>query len=147
MEIEQVETGKLIPYANNARVHSEEQIGQIVASIKEFGFNNPILCDGEKGIIAGHGRLVAAQKLELEHVPVIELGHLSEAQKRAYILADNKIAENATWDMGLVSTELEDLVNMGRDVEVTGFNMDELIILDKPEKAIGEKKEKNHSLF
>lgn len=93
-----VPVDSLIPYARNARTHSEEQIAQIAASIREFGWTNPILTDGDKGVIAGHGRLAAARKLELTEVPVIELGHLSPEQKKAYILADNRIALNSGWD-------------------------------------------------
>ena len=99
----------LIPYVNNARTHSDEQVTQIASSIKEFGFNNPILTDGENGVIAGHGRLLAAKKLGLETVPTIELSGLSEAQKKAYILADNKIALNSGWDEEILKLELDDL--------------------------------------
>ncbi|MFC4669432.1 ParB/Srx family N-terminal domain-containing protein, partial [Seohaeicola nanhaiensis] len=101
----------LIPYANNARTHSETQVAQIPGSIREFGFNNPVLVDGENGIIAGHGRVLAARKLGLAEVPVIELRHLSEAQKRAYILADNRLAEAAGWDRDLLALELGDLTD------------------------------------
>ncbi|MFC4669420.1 ParB/Srx family N-terminal domain-containing protein, partial [Seohaeicola nanhaiensis] len=101
----------LIPYANNARTHSEAQVAQIAGSIREFGFNNPVLVDGENGIIAGHGRVLAARKLGLAEVPVIELAHLSEAQKRAYILADNRLAEAAGWDRDLLALELGDLTD------------------------------------
>ena len=100
---------KLIPYARNARTHSPEQVAQIAASIKEFGFNNPILVDSDNGVIAGHGRLLAAQKLGFDKVPCIELSYLTEAQKRAYILADNKLAENADWDDAFLALELKDL--------------------------------------
>ena len=96
--IEMWVVGRLIPYARNPRTHSDAQIAQIAASIAEFGFNNPILVDTKAGIIAGHGRLLAAQKLGLKEVPVIVLDHLSEAQKRAYIIADNQLALNAGWD-------------------------------------------------
>ena len=91
-------TDALIPYARNARTHSPEQISQIAASIREFGFTNPVLTDGRNGIIAGHGRVLAAQKLGMPEVPIIDLAHLTDAQKRAYILADNKLALNAGWD-------------------------------------------------
>ena len=102
LEVIYRKTSELIPYVNNARTHSDEQVAQIAASIKEFGFNAPILLDGDNGIIAGHGRLMAAKKLGLEQVPCIELKHLSEAQKKAYILADNKLALNAGWDSQLL---------------------------------------------
>jgi ParB-like chromosome segregation protein Spo0J len=101
--------GDLIPYARNARTHSEAQVALIAGSIREYGFTNPVLVDGENGIIAGHGRVMAARKLGLARVPVIELAHLTEAQKRAYILADNKLAEQAGWDRELLALELGDL--------------------------------------
>src|SRR5271155_4886822 len=104
--IEQWPLETLIPYAQNPRTHSDAQVAQIAASIAEFGFNNPILVDTKAGIIAGHGRLLAARKLGLTEVPVIVLDHLSEAQKRAYIIADNKLAENAGWDDELLRSEL-----------------------------------------
>src|ERR1039458_8912345 len=97
-EIQLWSVDRLIPYVRNPRTHSDAQIAQIAASIAEFGFNNPILVDTYAGIIAGHGRLLAARKLQLREVPVIILDHLSETQKRAYIIADNKLAENAGWD-------------------------------------------------
>ena len=97
---------KLIPYARNPRTHSDAQVAQIAASIAEFGFNNPILVDTKAGIIAGHGRLLAARKLQLKEVPVIVLDHLTEAQKRAYIIADNQLALNAGWDESLLAFEL-----------------------------------------
>ena len=90
--------GELTPYMRNARTHSDEQIDQVAASIKEFGFTNPILLDGDKSIIAGHGRLLAAKKIGMNQVPTITLDHMTEAQKRAYIIADNKLALNAGWD-------------------------------------------------
>ncbi len=116
----------LIPCARNTRTHSEEQVGQITASIREFGFTNPILLDGAKGIIAGHGRLAAARLLGLKTVPCIELGHLSEAQKRAYIIADNKLALNGGWNEDLLRLELTDLKALGANLELTGFDLMEL---------------------
>lgn len=116
----------LIPYVNNARTHSDDQVTQIASSIKEFGFNNPILTDGENGVIAGHGRLLAAKKLGLETVPTIELSGLTEAQKKAYILADNKIALNSGWDEELLKIELDDLQLQGIDLETVGFSDEEL---------------------
>src|ERR1700704_1512135 len=115
--IEQWPLDKLVPYARNPRTHSDAQVAQIAASIAEFGFNNPILVDTSSGIIAGHGRLLAARKLQLEQVPIIVLDHLSETQKRAYILADNKLALNAGWDDELLGLELGAL----RDLD---FNLD-----------------------
>jgi len=116
----------LIPYVNNARTHSDEQILQIASSIKEFGFTNPILIDGENGIIAGHGRLMAAKKLEMEDVPTIELSHLSTAQKKAYILADNKLALNSGWDADLLALEFAELEELGFDLKLTGFDAIEI---------------------
>ena len=116
----------LIPYARNARTHSEAQVGLIAGSIREFGFNNPVLVDKENGIIAGHGRVLAAQRLGLGEVPVIELGHLSEAQRRAYILADNRLAEQAGWDRELLALEVADLGELGIDLGDLGFDGAEL---------------------
>ena len=124
---------ELIPYVNNARTHSEEQVIQIAASIKEFGFTNPVLIDGENGIIAGHGRLMAAKKLGLEEVPTIELSHLSEAQRKAYILADNKLALNSGWDNDLLAIEFAELGALGFDLELTGFTLDEIDALTPEE--------------
>ncbi|MFC3086287.1 site-specific DNA-methyltransferase [Tabrizicola soli] len=116
----------LIPYARNARTHSEAQVALIAGSIREYGFTNPVLVDGENGIIAGHGRVMAARKLGLAKVPVIELAHLTEAQKRAYILADNKLAEQAGWDRELLALELGDLLDMAVDLASLGFEAGEL---------------------
>jgi DNA modification methylase len=117
---------RLIPWAKNPRTHSDDQVAQIAASIDEFGFNNPILVDTKAGIIAGHGRLLAAQKLGLEEVPVIVLDHLSEAQKRAYIIADNQLALNAGWDEDLLRAELAALQAEDFDLNLIGFEDDEL---------------------
>lgn len=116
----------LIPYARNARTHSDEQVAQIAASIREFGFINPIILDGSKGIIAGHGRVLAARKLGLKDVPALEVSGLTEAQKKAYILADNKLALNAGWDSDLLKVELSDLQTEGFDLSLIGFSADEL---------------------
>ena len=118
--------GSLIPYAKNARTHSDEHVAEIAASIREFGWTNPVLVDGDNGIIAGHGRVLAARKLGMATVPVIELAGLSEAERRAYIIADNKIALNAGWDREMLSTELADLDALGFDLSLTGFGGDEL---------------------
>jgi DNA modification methylase len=117
---------KLIPFARNPRTHSDAQVAQIAASIAAFGFNNPILVDTKAGIIAGHGRLLAARKLQLREVPVIVLDHLTEAQKRAYILADNQLALNAAWDEPLLAAELAALQQEDFDVSVLGFEDEEL---------------------
>jgi DNA modification methylase len=127
--------GELIPYARNPRTHSDAQVAQIAASIREFGWTNPVLVDGENGIIAGHGRVMAARKLGLEHVPVIELAHMSEAQKGAYVLADNQLALNAGWDEGLLRLELADLSEFGFDLELIGFGEGELERLLAGEKT------------
>src|SRR6187200_2800930 len=105
----------LIPYTRNARTHSEAQVALIAGSIREYGFTSPVLVDGDNGIIAGHGRVLAARKLGLTSVPVIELGHLTEAQRRAYILADNRLAEQAGWDKELLTLEVADLGELGVD--------------------------------
>jgi len=126
MKIEQLKVNDLIPFINNSRTHSEEQVGQVAASIREFGFTNPILVDGDNRIIAGHGRLMAARKLGLESVPSIRLTHLSEAQKRAYVIADNKLALNAGWDEELLSLELGELKDIDFDLSLIGFSEDEL---------------------
>jgi DNA modification methylase len=118
--------GALIPYARNPRTHSDAQVAQIAASVKEFGWTNPVLIDGANGIIAGHGRVLAARKLGLEQVPVIELAHMSDAQKRAYVLADNQLALNAGWDEALLRLELADLSEFGFDLGLVGFGPGEL---------------------
>ena len=114
-------TERLVPYVRNARLHSNSQIDQIAASIREFGFTNPILVDSAAGIIAGHARLAAARKLSLAEVPVIVLDHLTEVQKRAYILADNKLAENAVWDEELLTAEPNALLAEGFEIPLIGF--------------------------
>lgn len=116
----------LIPYARNSRTHSDAQVAQIAASIKEFGWTNPVLLDGENGIIAGHGRLLAAQKLGQTEVPTIELSHMTDAQKRAYVIADNKLALNAGWDNDMLFAEFMELKDAGYDLELTGFTDDEI---------------------
>ena len=121
-----VPTNALIPYARNSRTHSEAQVSKIAASIREFGFLNPIIIDGANGIIAGHGRVMAAQKLGLAEVPVIEAAHLTAAQKRAYVIADNRLALDAGWDNEMLKIELVDLKLEGFDLELTGFNLDEI---------------------
>ena len=125
-EIEYLGIESLIPYARNSRTHSDEQVAQIAASIREFGFTNPVLVDGEGGIIAGHGRVMAARRLGLGEVPCIRLGHLTDAQKKAYVIADNKLALNAGWDNELLALELQELEDMGYDLELTGFSLDEI---------------------
>ncbi len=116
----------LIPYARNARTHSDEQVAQIAASIREFGFTNPVITDGKNGIIAGHGRVLAARKLGLSYVPTVELSALTEAQKRAYIIADNKLALNAGWDFQMLGVEFEELQALNFDLGLTGFSPEEI---------------------
>lgn len=126
MQIEQLKTEDLLSYARNSRTHSEAQVDQIAASIKEFGFTNPVLIDGDGQIIAGHGRVMAARKLKLSEVPCIRLIHLTETQKKAYVIADNKLALNAGWDDELLALEIEDLKEENFDLSLLGFTQDEL---------------------
>ena len=132
LQIEDTVVSKLIPYAKNARTHSEEQVEQIASSIKEFGFVNPILVGKDNVVIAGHGRLLAAQKLGLKSVPVIKLEYLTESQQRALVIADNRIADNAGWDEVLLQTELQALETEDFDLETLGFDDTELEALLHP---------------
>lgn len=120
------QTSDLIPYARNSRTHSELQVAQIASSIKEFGFTSPILLDGENGIIAGHGRYQAAIKMAMREVPTIDLSHLTEAQKRAYVIADNKIALNSGWDEQMLELEIQDLRDAGFNIDLLAFDPSEL---------------------
>lgn len=129
MQVEQIPTSQLVPYARNSRTHSDEQVAQIMASIREFGFCNPVLIDVENGIIAGHGRVMAASRMNLDTVPCVRLSHLTEAQKRAYVIADNRIALNASWDEEMLSLELQELHTDEFDVGKLGFEVDELATL------------------
>ena len=132
--IEQISIDILIPYARNARTHTKEQITQIASSIKEFGFTNPVLIDNDNGIIAGHGRVLAAEKLNIKELPCIRLGYLTLAQKKAYIIADNKLALNAGWNDELLKIELEELKNeLDFDIDVIGFSDKELNSIFKEE--------------
>lgn len=117
-----IKTALLIPYINNSRTHSDEQINQIASSIKEFGFTNPVLIDGDGGIIAGHGRVMAAKKLGLDEVPCIELDYLTDAQKKAYIIADNQLPLNAGWDLDKLKIEIETLQEMDFNINLLGFD-------------------------
>lgn len=125
-QLETIQIDSLIPYARNSRTHSDAQVAQIAASIKEFGFTNPVLIDGGGGIIAGHGRVLAARKLGLSEVPCIRLEHLTDAQKRAYVIADNRLALNSGWDTEMLKVEFADLQELGFDLELTGFDLDEI---------------------
>jgi len=126
MQIEEIATDELLPYARNSRTHSAEQVAQIAASIKEFGFTNPVLVDADNSIIAGHGRVMAARRLSLKAVPCIRLTHLTEAQKRAYVIADNKLALNTGWDDEMLALEIKDLQEEDFDISLLGFEDAEL---------------------
>ena len=136
-KVERWNIDKLIPYARNARTHSDEQIGQIAASIKEWGWTTPILVDETGGIIAGHGRTLAAQRLQMTEVPVMVAKGWSEAKKRAYILADNKLALNAGWDNEMLALELGEIGELGFDLDLTGFTADEIAALTPEQIAPG----------
>jgi len=129
LSIEYKSTGELIPYVNNSRTHSEQQVQQVAASIKEFGFTNPLLIDEDGGIIAGHGRLQAAQLLKLDEVPTITLEGLTEAEKKAYVIADNQLALNAGWDIDSLKLEIETLTELDFDISLLGFDDEELKLL------------------
>jgi ParB-like chromosome segregation protein Spo0J len=135
MKIEQIATDKLIPYARNAKRHDAAQVSKLAGSIREFGFNNPVLIDKDNGIVAGHGRVMAAQKLELKTVPCIRLGHLTDTQRRAYILADNRLAEiGGGWDEEMMALELGDLRELDFDLNLIGLDNDKIeSILNPPE--------------
>lgn len=124
-KIEDVDINLLIPYANNAKIHSKKQIEKIKASIQEFGFVSPCLIDKDFNIIAGHGRVVAAKELKFEKLPCVFIEGLTEAQRRAYILADNRLSELGEWDMELVESEIEDLKNMDFNIDLTGFDLED----------------------
>lgn len=126
MEIETLAVERLVPYARNARLHSDMQVAQIAASIREFGFCNPILIDKDDGIIAGHGRVLAARKLDMTDISCVRLGHLTDTQRRAYILADNQLALSSEWDAAMLALELAALQADGQDLEMLGFESVEL---------------------
>ena len=126
LQVDYVSTTDLVPYENNSRTHSQQQVDQIKRSITEFGFTNPILIDEHNGIIAGHGRLQAAQELDMKLVPTIQLEGLTEVQRKAYVIADNKLALNADWDLDELADQLKTLQNDDYDLSLTGFQLDEL---------------------
>ena len=147
--IEQIPLKKLTPYARNSRTHSDIQVAQIAASIKEFGFTNPVLIDDGNDIIAGHGRVLAATKLGLDEVPCVRLSHLTEFQKRAYVIADNQLALNASWNFDMLSVEIDELNDGKYDISKIGFSTTELaeiigspneIDVNEDEKLISDKK-------
>lgn len=126
MQVEQINIEEILPYINNSKVHNKKQIDKIAASIKEFGFNNPILIDNDKTVIAGHARLEAANKLKLKKVPCIKLGHLTEAQKKAYIIADNRLGEiESEWDWDILKIEVQDILNEDINIDLIGFELDD----------------------
>lgn len=137
-KLEKISIEELIPYARNSRTHSDEQIAQIAASIKEFGFTNPVLIDNDNGIIAGHGRVLAGRKLKLKEIPCIRLGHLTDAQKKAYVIADNKLALNSGWDAEMLKLELVELKDEGFNIDLIGFDGDELAEIFAEESEINE---------
>jgi len=137
-EYKQAKVSELIPYARNSRTHSDEQVSKIAASIKEFGFLSPVITDGNNGIVAGHGRVMAAQRIGMESVPTVEASHLTDAQKRAYILADNRLALDAGWDDEMLRVEFADLEADGFDLELTGFSLDEIEALGFEDDALDE---------
>ncbi len=144
-KIEQVSIELLIPYANNARTHSDAQVAQIAASIRKFGFTNPVLTSDDNTIIAGHGRVMAARKLGLTQVPVIRLSHLSETQRKAYILADNKLALNAGWDDDLLRIEIKELLENQFQIDLLGFDVEEITRLMDEEISLHEPEEQKYS--
>lgn len=131
-----VATADLLPYARNSRVHSDKQIDKIVASIREFGFLNPVIIDCGNGILAGHGRVMAAQKIGMKEVPVIEAGHLSQQQRRAYVIADNRIALESEWNDEILALEIAEIGECGFDVSLVGFEQQELSKLFDETKGI-----------
>ncbi|HHK3678331.1 TPA: ParB/Srx family N-terminal domain-containing protein [Escherichia coli] len=137
LKIEYLPVGKLLRYAKNSRTHSDEQVEQLVNSIREFGFTNPVLIDEKNELIAGHGRLAAAEILEMDKVPAIRLSNLSEKQKKAYRIADNKLALNAGWDMQLLAEEVKALMDDDFDIDLLGFNdaeLDEMLSDEQPQE-------------
>lgn len=129
MKIEMLALDKLAPYARNSRTHTDEQVMQIAESIAEFGFTNPVLIDADGGIIAGHGRVLAAKLSDIKKVPCIRLAHLSEAQKRAYVIADNKLGLNAGWDEAMLALEFKDLDALDFNLALTGFELPDINLM------------------
>src|SRR3954452_19530856 len=137
MDVEALPIERLRPYAGNARTHSKKQIRQIAGSIERFGFTNPVLVSDDHEIMAGHGRVEAAKLLGLKSVPALRLSHLSAAERRAYVLADNKLAQNAGWDREMLAIELQGLIDLDFDVELTGFSLAEIdLVIDEAGESI-----------
>ena len=141
-----VNIDKLIPYANNARTHSEEQIQLIRSSLREFGFINPVIIDNDYGIIAGHGRVIAARREGITEIPCVKVDHLTEAQKKAYILADNRLAELSEWDEEMLKVEIEQLNDLDFDVDLLGFDLTEYFTEDINEEDLSEEDDYNEPL-
>jgi len=136
--VERRKVSALTPYARNSRTHSDAQVAQIAASIKEWGFTTPVLIEPDGGIIAGHGRVMAAQRLELDEVPVVIAEGWTEAQKRAYVIADNKLALNSGWDDQLLKIEMDELAGLDFDLTLTGFDLDEIADLSNEEGQVND---------
>lgn len=147
MQYIKVKTSDLIPYVNNARTHDEEQIKKIQSSIREFGFINPVIIDDKNNIIAGHGRVQAALKEGIKEVPCIRESHLSEYQKKAYILADNKLAELSGWDFEILANELEELKNSEIDIDMLGFDENDYFNIDEECEDVEESEKKEVNYF
>ena len=137
-KIAYMRTRDLVPNPNNARTHSRRQIEQIARSIERFGFNNPILIDSGKQILAGHGRVAAAKLLGIDPIPALKIEHLTDVEKRAYVLADNRLAERAGWDNDILAIELQGLVDLDFDIELTGFETGEIDVLLDGENTAGD---------
>jgi hypothetical protein len=146
MEVIEKEVSGLIPYASNSRTHDDAQVAQIAASIKEFGFNNPVLIDETGGIIAGHGRVLGAKKLGLDKVPTIELAHLTPNQRKAYVIADNKLALNAGWDDDLLSLELNSLEEIGFNLDILGWGNGLPEFAETPDYSVLDKEDFSEQL-
>lgn len=143
-KVEQWSIDRLIPYANNARTHSAEQVAQIAASVKEWGWTTPVLVDEQGSIIAGHGRTLAAHKLKMTEIPVMVAEGWSDAKKRAYIIADNKLAMNAGWDNEMLALELGEIGELGFDLDLTGFKAEEIQALQTPEFKPGTEEDQSN---
>lgn len=146
-EIKNIKIDKLKPYENNAKIHTEYQVDLITKSIEQFGFINPVLIDENKNVIAGHGRIEAAKKLNMQEVPTITIEGLSDDERKAYILADNKLSELAEWDNKLIAQELKDLQDLGFNTEVTGFSAEDIdfSFLDEKKEKSSTPKQRNRS--
>lgn len=145
-EYKSVNTEKLVPYARNSRTHTESQVDKVAASIKEFGFLNPVITDGDNGIVAGHCRVLAAKKLSMKEVPTVEAKHLTKAQKRAYVIADNRLALDAGWDDELLKVEIDELDSEGFDLSLLGWGEDLPEFATEPDYSILDELENDDEL-